>query len=162
MRLSQELGKDRYEMELRALSRHGGAGSTLRVTLPMLLRRRAGIPPTSMVAVPLEQTLHLSYRSPISGVIYTRRILKLASDALEFALPPGDGSLREHLRLRAAQLFSDEGHLVELGDPEVRGFISEPERVLCRVHLDVPGITRASTFASLLAILQRPLERRPV
>jgi hypothetical protein len=152
VRIGLEIFSVHYEMVVRVLERQD---NHLRITLPLVLRRRRRHRRAERVPVPPEQTVLLRFRNPATGHVKQRLVSDISFVGLSFICDEESDVLWESLPLEQAEL-EWLGHHVSLGDLDVRATVTSEQNRLCHTAITKPGIANDPVMIDLLATLAHP------
>lgn len=152
IRIGLDIFAVHYEMVVRVLERHD---NNLRVTLPLVLRRRRRHRRAERIPVPTEETVVLSFRNPATGHVEKRLVSDISFVGLSFPTNDSHDVLWSGLPLEQAEL-DWHGKRISLGDLDVRATVSGEHTRSCHTSITKPGIANDPVLIDLLATLAHP------
>jgi hypothetical protein len=140
-----------YEMEVRILE---VIDRRIRVTLPLVLRRRRRHRRAERVSIPPRYDLTLEFFHPAIGRIRERSIEEISFVGLTFLCSNQD-PVWEGLVLERSELVW-KGQRIRLGDLDVRSITQRDDTLLCHTSINKPSAVNDPTFINLIATLSHP------
>jgi hypothetical protein len=157
VRIGVEVFAIPYELDVNALSISGGL---MRVSLPLILRRRRRHRREHRVVVGIPHQVALSFRHPVTGTVHTHPVREISFFGLCFECDPHANVLWKGLPLEQAQLTWS-NRLVHLGDLAVEQYGYDQATGLIRCIASIPqsGVVDDPDMICLLATLAHPRVR---
>ncbi|MBN1655066.1 MAG: hypothetical protein JXA30_14955 [Deltaproteobacteria bacterium] len=140
-----------YEMEVRILE---VKNERMRVTLPLVLKRRRQHRRAERVSVPSRYELCLKFCNPTTGRVQQRSIEEISYVGLTFC-SDGRDPLWEGLVLEGAEL-SWKGRRIVVGDLEVCSLSKHDDTFLCHTSMNNSNAANNPTLVDLIATLSHP------
>lgn len=152
VRIAFEMFALGYELDVRPLALNG---ASLKISLPLILRRLRRHRRDARNAVPESFGVELSYRNPVTGMVTVHPVTALSFYGVSFRIEAGGSALWQGLPLEQAQLtWSD--RLVHLGDVVVDETSIDGQGFLCRALLQDSALVDDYDLIDLMGTLANP------
>lgn len=152
VRLGFELFATPHELEARPIDRDG---SRLRISLPLILRRRRRHRREARTLVPEHSGVELRYRHPVTGFVAVHPVTALSFYGLSFRLAAHGSVLWQGLPLEQAQLVWRE-RVVQLGDLVVDDTRLDERGMVCDALTQDSRLVDDNDLIELLATIAHP------
>ncbi len=151
IRIGVEVFAVYYEMEVRILE---VKGQQIRVTLPLMLRKRRQHRRAERVSVPEQTELCVRFYNPTTGYVRERSVAAISYVGLTFHRYNQDPVWRSLILERAELIWK--GQRIRLGDLTVRSTSERDGKQLCHTSINNPQMANNPVLVNLIATLSHP------